>query len=115
MHKNIQKLRRENRIRKKIRGTESRPRLSVFKSNRFIYAQLINDEVGKTIIGVSERHLSGNLNLKKKELAEALGVLLAKKAMEKKIKKVVFDRGSFAYQGRVRGVAEGARKGGLEF
>lgn len=115
MDKNIQKLRRKNRIRKKVRGTEERPRLSVFRSNRFIYAQLINDETGKTIIGVSEKHLSTKVRLKKKELAKLVGEMLAKKAQDKKIKKVVFDRGIYAYQGRVRGVADGAREGGLEF
>ena len=115
MDKNIQKLRRKNRTRKKIKGTENRPRLSVFRSNRFIYAQLINDGIGKTIIGVSEKHLARKANLKKKELANLVGALLAKKALKKKIKKVVFDRGSYAYQGRVRGVADGAREGGLEF
>lgn len=109
------KLRRQIRIRKKIRGTEDRPRLSVFKSNRFIYAQLINDEEGKTIIGISEKHLSEKTKLKKKEMAKALGVMLAKKAMEKKIKKAVFDKGRYRYQGRVSALADGAREGGLKF
>lgn len=115
MNKNIQKLRRKNRARKKIRGTGVRPRLSVFRSNRFMYAQLINDEAGKTIVGISEKHLSGKTKLKKKELAKALGALLAKKAMENKIKKAVFDKGSYRYQGRVSALADGAREGGLEF
>lgn len=115
MNKNIRKLRRQIRIRKKIKGTKDRPRLSVFKSNRFIYAQLINDEEGKTIIGMSEKHLSEKTKLKKKEMAKALGVILAKKAMEKKIKKAVFDKGSYRYQGRVSALADGAREGGLEF
>ncbi|MBI2028181.1 MAG: 50S ribosomal protein L18 [Candidatus Levybacteria bacterium] len=115
MDKNIQKLRRKERTRKKIKGTKDRPRLSVFKSNRFSYAQLINDETGETIVGVSEKHISQKVNLKKKELAKKVGILLAKKAQDMKIKKVVFDRGSYTYQGRVKEIAEGAREGGLKF
>ena len=115
MNKNIRKLRRKIRVRKKIKGTENRPRLSVFKSNRFIYAQLINDEKGATIIGVSEKHLGELTKLTKKEMAKALGIMLAKKAMGKKIKKAVFDKGSYRYQGRVESLADGAREGGLEF
>ena len=108
------KLRRQIRVRSKIRGTEKRPRLSVFRSNRFIYAQLINDEMGKTIVGVSEKHLKEK-TAGKSERAKAVGVLLAKKAIEKKIKKVVFDRGSYSYHGRISEIARGAREGGLEF
>lgn len=115
MDKNIQKIRRKIRTRRRIMGTKERPRLSVFRSNRFVYAQLINDEIGKTVVGVSEKHLSEKVKLKKIELAKLVGSLLARKAQEKKIKKVVFDKGSYAYQGRVRGVADGAREGGLEF
>lgn len=109
------KIKRQIRIRKKIRGTEDRPRLSIFRSNRFIYAQLINDEKGATIVGISEKHLTEKAKLRKTELAKALGIMLAKKAIEKKIKKVVFDKGSYRYQGRVSALADGARKGGLEF
>lgn len=115
MNKKDRKLQRRTRVRSKVKGTKDRPRLSVFRSNRFIYAQLINDEIGKTIIGVSEKHLTNKAKLKKKELAKLVGALLAKKAQDKNIKKVVFDRGSYAYQGRVRGIADGAREGGLEF
>lgn len=115
MNKKDRKLQRKIRVRSKVKGTRERPRLSVFRSNRFIYAQLVNDEIGETIIGVSEKHLSDKTKPKKKESAKMIGMLLAKKAQEKKIKKIVFDRGSYAYQGRVRGVADGAREGGLEF
>ena len=115
MNKKDRKLQRRIRVRSKVRGTIDRPRLSVFRSNRFIYAQLINDEAGSTIVGVSEKHLSDKTKLKKKELAKELGVVLAKKAMEKKIKKAVFDKGSYSYQGRVSALADGAREGGLEF
>ena len=113
MNKN-QKLRRQIMVRSKIRGTEKRPRLSVFKSNRFMYAQLINDDKGQTIIGVSEKHVKETLSGKTAR-AKAVGVLLAKKAIDKKIKKVVFDRGSYQYHGRISEIAKGAREGGLEF
>ncbi len=114
MNKNKQKLKREIRVRSKIRGTGIRPRLSIFRSNRFMYAQLINDEAKKTIIGVSERHLKEKLTGKSAR-AKAVGILLAKKALDKKIKKIVFDRGSYSYHGRVISIAQGAREGGLEF
>jgi len=106
--------RREKRVRGKIVGTESTPRLSVYRSSQYIYAQLIDDEKGKTLLGVSERHLeetTGN----KTDKARHLGVYLGKKAVEKKIKRAIFDRGSYGYHGRVQAFAEGAREGGLEF
>jgi len=114
MNKTKRKIKRQIRTRSKIKGTEIRPRLSVYKSNRFIYAQLINDETKKTIIGVSEKHLKEAV-VGKIARAKAVGILLAKKAINKKIKKVVFDRGSYAYHGRINGIAEGVREGGLEF
>ncbi len=114
MNKIKRKIKRQIRTRSKIKGTEIRPRLSVYKSNRFIYVQLINDDIRKTIIGVSEKHLKETV-VGKIARAKAVGILLAKKAIAKKIKKVVFDRGSYAYHGRVNGVAQGAREGGLEF
>jgi large subunit ribosomal protein L18 len=114
MAKIDKELKRKIRVRSKIRGTKDVPRLSVFRSNRYIYAQLIDDEKGKTVLGVLEKNLEHTKGVKKIERAKALGLLLAKKAMDKKIKKVVFDRGSYAYHGRVRLLAEGAREGGLE-
>ena len=114
MNKIDRKQKRQIRTRSKIRGTQDRPRLSVFKSNRFIYAQLINDRARKTIVGVSEKHLKEKLTGKSAK-AKAVGVLLAKKAIDKKIKKVVFDRGSYSYHGRISEIAKGAREGGLEF
>lgn len=114
MKKAESKIRRKIRVRSKIRGTEKRPRLSVFRSNRFIYAQLINDTAGKTIVGVSEKHLKEKL-AGKSTRAKAVGILLAKKAFDKKIKKAVFDRGSYSYHGRISKIAEGAREGGLGF
>ena len=104
--------RRRKRIRAKISGTSSRPRLSVFKSNAFIYAQLIDDENGKTLAASSSLKSEKGT---KTELAEKVGGEIAKLAKAKGISKVVFDRGGFNYTGRVRSLAEGARKGGLEF
>lgn len=112
------RLRRKRRTRAKIRGTAQRPRLSVFRSNRYTYAQLIDDEQGKTLVSASTKELmalkSKTLNPKLQQ-AEQLGELIAKKALEKGIKKAVFDRGEYKYHGRVKAVAEGARKGGLQF
>lgn len=98
----------------KVRGTAEKPRLSVFRSNDAIYAQIIDDTIGKTIIGVSEK-LLGSTKGTKTENAKALGATLAQKAGEKKITSVVFDKGSYKYHGRVKALAEGAREGGLEF
>jgi len=114
MNKIERKIKRQIRTRAKIKGTADRPRLSVYRSNRFMYAQLIDDEIKKTIVGVSEKHLKEAL-AGKIARARALGILLAKKAIDKKVKKVIFDRGSYSYHGRVSGIAQGAREGGLEF
>jgi large subunit ribosomal protein L18 len=102
---NQTRLRRKNRARAKIFGTLERPRLSIFRSNRYTYVQLINDEKGETIASAS---------INKQESAEQLGELIAKKAVGKGIKKAVFDRGWYKYHGRIKAVAEGARKGGLQ-
>lgn len=116
MFKNsTQKQRRKVRVRAKIFGTKDKPRLSVFKSNRYIFAQVINDEIGETLVGVSEKELSVKEKPNKTERARELGVAIAKKAMDKKIKSVVFDRGSYLYHGRIKALAEGAREGGLKF
>jgi len=115
MNKVDRKHKRQIRTRSKIKGTKDRPRLSVFRSNQFVYAQLINDEIGKTIIGVSEKHLGEKKLSGKTAKAKAVGALLAKIAISKKIKKVIFDRGSYSYHGRISSAADGAREGGLEF
>ena len=109
---NIQKNRRQVRTRHKIKNI-SRPRVTVHRSNKYINAQIIDDEKNTTIIGVSEK----NLKVKgtKTEKAKALGLLLAEKAKVKKVKKVVFDRGRYSYHGRVKSLADGLREGGLEF
>lgn len=106
---------RKARIRAKTKGTSQKPRLSVYRSNKFIYAQIIDDEKGKTIVGVSEKHLSLKDKKTKLDKSKELGLFIAKKAIEKKVKEVVFDRGSYKYHGRVKQVAEGAREGGLKF
>lgn len=109
--------RRKKRARIKIIGTAERPRLSVFRSNRFIYAQLIDDEKGRTLASVSVKGISsgGKEKIGKIAAAEKVGEKMAEKAAEKNIKKAVFDRGNYKYLGRVKAVAEGARKKGLIF
>lgn len=111
--KNLRRLKRRKKVRSKITGTQLRPRLSVFRSNRCIYTQLIDDTGGKVLLAVSERELKKRG--KKTENAYNLGLILAQKARAKKIKNVVFDRGGYMYHGRVKSLAEGARKGGLVF
>ncbi len=107
-------LRKTRRVRRKILGTKEMPRLSVFRSNKFIYAQVIDDDKKETILGVSEKNLE-NVVGKKLDRAKALGILVAKKAIDKKISKVVFDRGRYIYKGRIKALAQGAREGGLVF
>lgn len=110
----MSKLKRQKRVRLKIKTAE-KPRLSVYRSSRYFYAQVIDDIKGKTLVGVSEKELSGKDKSTKTQKAKLLGKLMAKKALAKKIKKVVFDRGSYFYHGRVKSFAEGAREGGLDF
>lgn len=105
-------MRRKKRVSAKIAGHGIR--LSVFKSNVHIYGQIIDDAKGVTLAAMSDLGLKGKKG-KKTEIAFAVGEELAKKAVAKKIKKVVFDRNGFAYHGRVKALAEGARKGGLVF
>ncbi len=103
---------RHNRIRAKISGTGEMPRLSVFRSNKNIYAQVINDDKNITIVGLSSEKVTGKGLMQK---ASALGKEIAKLAQEKGITKVVFDRGGFLYAGKIKAVADGAREGGLKF
>jgi large subunit ribosomal protein L18 len=112
--KQKRRIRIRKRIRKIVSGTQDIPRLSVFRSNKDIYAQLINDAEGKTLASAS----SLKLDLKgknKTEEAFEVGVALAENAKQNGIEKVVFDRGGYLYHGRVKSLAEGARKGGLKF
>jgi len=101
-------------MKKRIVGTSKKPRLSVYRSNKFVYAQIIDDEKGTTLLGVSEKHLGDGKKTNKIDAAKEVGLLLAKKALEKKIKMVVFDKGSYAYHGIIQAFAEGAREGGLK-
>jgi len=110
--------RRHARVRKNIAGTADRPRLNVFRSVAEIYAQVIDDETGKTIVSASsiDQELRAQMGGKKKaEQARLVGKTLADRAKSKGISRVVFDRGGFRYIGRVKALAEGAREGGLEF
>ena len=116
--KNEIRQRKHERVRKKISGTPERPWLNVFRSLKHIYAQIIDDTTGSTLVSAStvDEALKGKLNSgSNKEAAREVGKLLARKALEKGITKVVFDRGGYLYHGRVRELAEGAREGGLEF
>ena len=105
LEKQQKRHRRHRRVRAKIKGTAKVPRLCVFRSAKYIYAQLIDDEKGKTLAAVN-----GKL-----AVANKVGKLIAKEAIEKKMNKVVFDRGGYKYHGRVKALAEGAREGGLQF
>jgi large subunit ribosomal protein L18 len=102
-------------IRGKIRGTAEIPRLSVFRSNKEIYAQLIDDDAGTTLVAASSRDADFNKSGTKTEQSKAVGLALAARAKEKGIEKVVFDRNGYLYHGRVQSLAEGAREGGLQF
>jgi len=111
--KNEKRARRHNKVRAKIFGQASRPRLSVFRSNRGMFLQIIDDRAGKTLVSASS--LEVKKTGKKIEISKELGKLIAEKAIEKKILEVVFDRSFYKYHGRVKAVAEGAREGGLIF
>lgn len=114
------KLKRKLRVRSKIFGTMVRPRISVFRSNKYIYAQVINDEKRLTLASFSSLQLKKNKefkenkHLKKTEEARLVGINLAKILKEKKVLSGVFDRGSYAYKGRVKALAEGLREGGIQ-
>jgi large subunit ribosomal protein L18 len=114
--KNDRRQRIKNRIRKIVSGTEARPRLSVFRSNKEIYAQIIDDVTGKTISAASSRDkdiaaAKGN----KTEIAALVGKALAEKAIKAGVETISFDRGGYLYHGRVKSLAEGAREAGLKF
>ena len=109
------RVRRQRRVRKKVRGTGERPRLSVFRSEHHVYAQLIDDERGFTLAAAStlDPELKGEVNGRNCDSARKLGILIAKRAKEKGIETVVFDRNGYVYHGVVKAVAEGAREGEL--
>lgn len=112
------RLRRKLRVRKKVQGSEERPRLTVYRSLGHIYAQIINDITGQTLTAAStlSKELRGKLTTTgSTAAAQAVGELVAQKALERGIKKVVFDRNGFLYHGRIKQLAEAARQKGLEF
>lgn len=114
----LQRQNRRFRVRNRIRATATRPRLSVFRSNKHIYAQVIDDASGKTLVSASTAEKAGIGDLShggNKAAAEAIGKLIATRAVEKGVKEVVFDRGPYRYHGRIAALADAARAGGLEF
>lgn len=112
---------RRRRVRSKIKGSTNRPRLSVFRSNRHLWGQIIDDESGRTLLAVSDIEVRSGKGADKIKtatpmvLAEEAGRLLAHKAQEKKVNSVVFDRGSYKYHGLIKAFTQGAREGGLKF
>ncbi|MBC2579641.1 50S ribosomal protein L18 [Clostridium sp. DJ247] len=113
--KNKARVRRHLRVRKKVFGTPERPRLAVFRSEKNIYAQIIDDINGVTLVAASTLDKDFNGVGSNKEAAKVVGELVAKKAIEKGITEVVFDRGGYVYHGRIQNLAEGAREAGLQF
>ena len=110
-----QRIKRHNRVRGKISGTAERPRLSVFRSENHIYAQIIDDVAGNTLVSASTAEKSFEGNGSNIEAAKKIGAIVAERALKKGIEEVVFDRGGYIYHGRVQALAEGAREGGLKF
>jgi large subunit ribosomal protein L18 len=115
---NVVRLRVHERIRKKLSGTESRPRLCVFRSNKHIYAQIVDDSKGTTLTAASTLDVDAKGKVKNGgnvAAAKAVGTLVAKRALEKGIQSVLFDRGGYIYHGRVKALADAAREAGLKF
>ncbi|MFV0437009.1 MAG: 50S ribosomal protein L18 [Desulfopila sp.] len=113
----VARAKRIRRIRKKIQGTSERPRLRVFKSNRHIYAQLIDDAAGRTLVSMStvDKEFAAVDDMDKSGAAKIVGMKIAERAKAAGIDQVVFDRGGYIYHGRVKALSEGAREGGLNF
>lgn len=112
------RLKRQTSVRKKVSGTAARPRLSVFRSAKHIYAQVIDDEAGRTLVASStlDKDVKARLEgLKKTDAAKIVGESVAKRALEQGVTKVVFDRNGFLYHGRIKALSDGARAAGLEF
>ena len=112
------RVRKHERVRKTVEGSQERPRLNVFRSSKHIYAQIIDDVAGHTLVSASSlsKELDGQFKTGANKLAaRAVGKLIAQKAKEKKLDKVVFDRGGYLYHGRIKELADGAREGGLKF
>lgn len=113
--RNLERDRRHKRVRTKISGTAERPRLCVYRSNSHLYAQIIDDVAGNTLVSASTLDKEVKTKKSNKEAAKEVGTLIAKRAAAKKIQTVVFDRGGYIYHGVVKELAEAAREGGLEF
>ncbi|GAA3637229.1 50S ribosomal protein L18 [Flavivirga jejuensis] len=114
--KNERRLRIKSRIRKVVSGTETRPRLAVFRSNKEIYAQIVDDVTGNTISAASSRDKDiSSAKATKSEVAKLVGKALAEKALKAGVETIAFDRGGYLYHGRVKSLAEGAREAGLKF
>jgi len=114
----VSRLKRKKRIRKNICGNQDRPRLSVFRSSKHIYAQIVNDTEGKTLVSAStldKEFKETKVEGKKAEIAKAVGNLVGKRALDKGITKVVLDRNGFLYHGRIKALSDGAREAGLNF
>jgi len=114
----VARLKRKKRIRKNIFGNQERPRLSVFRTAKHIYAQIIDDTKGTTLVAAStldKEYKETPVEGKKQDVAKAVGNLIGKRAMDKGIRKVVFDRNGFLFHGRVKALSDGAREAGLEF
>ena len=110
-----QRMKRHSRVRSKISGTPERPRLSVFRSENNIYAQIIDDVAGSTLVSASSVEKGFDGNGSNIEAAKKIGALVAERALQKGIEEVVFDRGGYIYHGRVQALADGAREAGLKF
>ena len=114
----IRRIARHQRVRKNVNGSSERPRMSVYRSLNHTYAQVIDDKKGVTLVSASSLEMTVKNNLtdkSKKEIASLVGSLIAERAMDNGLKEVIFDRGGYKYHGRVKAVAEAARKGGLTF
>ena len=114
-NRKMERARRHARVRRKISGTAERPRLCVYRSNTNLYVQVIDDVAGKTLVSASTLEKKVKTKYANKEAAKEVGALIAKRALEKNIKDVVFDRGGYIYHGVVKELAEAARNGGLNF
>ena len=114
-NRKMERARRHARVRRKISGTAERPRLCVYRSNTNLYVQVIDDVAGKTLVSASTLDKEVKTKYANKEAAKEVGALIAKRALEKNIKYVVFDRGGYIYHGVVKELAEAARNGGLNF
>ena len=115
VNKNAMRLKRHVRVRGKVSGTPERPRLNVFRSNANIYAQIIDDVNGVTLVAANSLEKGFECEGTKSDAAKKVGMILAERAKEKGIEEVVFDRGGYVYHGRVAALAEGARENGLKF